>query len=95
MAYTVMIILESRQDSVEQLKQLLISIVDPSRRESTCLEYRLHQSITNPAQFVLYERWESKEAHQQQFQKPYILALGENIGQFLAGPYQVILAEEV
>ncbi|MCC2666277.1 MAG: hypothetical protein K0S63_193 [Gammaproteobacteria bacterium] len=93
--YTVIVTLEAKTGKESELKQLLTNVIAPSRSESTCLEYRLHQDLDNPEKFVLYENWESKDAHQKQFQKPYIIALGEKIGELLANPYQAIFAEEV
>lgn len=93
--YTVIITLEAKSGKESELKQLLINVIEPSRSEAACLEYRLHQDLSNPSKFVLYENWESREAHQKQFQKPYIIALGEKIGDLLASPYQAVFAEEV
>jgi quinol monooxygenase YgiN len=45
--------------------------------------------------FVLYEAWTSKEAHAQQFTKPYILELGNKLGDLLAQPYQVMFVNEI
>ncbi len=73
----------------------MTNVIQPSHNESTCLEYRPHQDLSNSAKFVLYEIWESREAHQKQFQKPYIIALAEQIGELLASPYQAIFAEEL
>lgn len=86
--YAVLAILEAKPGKKVELKQALIAVVEPSRAEKTCLEYRLHQDYNNPAQFILYENWESKEAHQEQFSKPYIIELINKIGDWLAVPYQ-------
>ena len=93
--YTVIVNLEAKSDKASELKNLLTNVIEPSRNESTCLEYRLHQDLSNPAKFVLYEIWESKDAHQKQFQKPYIIALAERIGDLLASPYHAVFAEEL
>ena len=94
-AYTVMAFLEAKPGKESELKQRLDDVVGPSRAENTCLEYRLHQDLNNPAQFVIYENWQSKEAHQLQFQKSYITALIEKLDGLLAKPYQAIFAEEI
>lgn len=94
-AYIVLAILEAKPGKEEELKQLLISVIPPSRSEETCLEYYLHQDINNPFQFFLYEKWANKEAHEAQFSKPYIIALAEKIGDLLAKPYNVIFGEEL
>lgn len=93
--HTVMVILEAKAGSENELQSALEAVVKPSRSEQTCLEYRLHKSIDNPGQFILYENWISKEKHQEQFTKPYILELGSKLESLLARPYQAIFANEV
>ncbi|MGO9021017.1 MAG: putative quinol monooxygenase [Syntrophobacteraceae bacterium] len=45
----------------EDLKKLLLALIDPSRSDEGCINYDLHQAIDNPALFVFYENWQSKE----------------------------------
>lgn len=94
-AWTVMCIVEAKPGKEEELKQQLMNVIEPSRKESTCLEYHLHEDINNSARFVLYEKWESKEAHQQQFQKPYILAFASKLDGLLEKPYEAFFLEEL
>lgn len=93
--YTVVVVFEAKPGEENTLASALEAVVQPSRTETTCLEYRLHKSVENPSQFVLYENWESKEKHQEQFSKPYTLELGEKLSSLLAKPYQVIFAEKL
>lgn len=46
----------------ERARALLSSIVAPTREEPGCLAYDLHQSATEPTEFLFYERWSSDEA---------------------------------
>ena len=93
--HTVVVVLEAKPGKESDLAAALEMVVQPSRAEKTCLEYRLHRSLENQGQFVLYENWESKEKHQAQFAKPYIVTLGEKLNDLLGKPYQVIFAEEI
>ena len=93
--YTVIVILEAKPGMEAVVKQALINVIEPSRSEKTCIDYRLHQNIENPAQFVLYENWISKEAHKEQFNKPYITAVIEQLDGLLVRPYQIINAQEL
>lgn len=93
--HTVLVIMEGIKGKEDALKNALMSVVEPSRSESSCLEYRLHQDKNNPTQFILYENWESAQLHQEQFKKSYIIALIEKIEPLLAKPYQVIFANEI
>ena len=70
--YTVIASVEAKPEKIAELKQALLQVVGPSKKESTSLEYRMFQDRTNPARFVFYEVWVSKEGHEQQFTKPYI-----------------------
>ena len=93
--HTVVVIIEGIKGKEDDLKKALIDVIEPSRSENSCLEYRLHQDKHNHAQFVLYENWKSAELHQEQFNKPYIVSLGDKIEHLLAKPYQVIFANEL
>jgi len=93
--YTVIAIVEAKAGKETELKQALEQIVAPSRAKPACIEYRLHQDATNPAVFILYENWKSKELHAQQFQKPYILELIPKLSDLLAKPYQGFFAHEI
>jgi len=93
--WIVLVILEAKPGRADKLKKLLKGIVLPSRSESTCIKYHLHQDINNPDQFFLYEHWESKEAHEKQFSKPYIENLSKKIEDFLEKPYKVIFGNEI
>ncbi len=90
-----MVTLEAKPEKVEELRQDLLHIQNLSRKENSCLEYRVHQDINNSCQFFLYENWATKEEHQQQFQKPYIISFGEKLDGLLAKPYQAIFSKEI
>jgi quinol monooxygenase YgiN len=54
---TVVAKLVARQEDVEDVKDWLTKMVVPTRCESGCIEYILHQDNTNPAVFIFYENW--------------------------------------
>lgn len=45
-----------------RLQQALLSLIEPTRRESGVLQYELHQDLSEPRRFVFVERWKSEEA---------------------------------
>jgi quinol monooxygenase YgiN len=56
----------AKKDCVEAVKTELLKLIAPTRQESGCIEYNLHQDNDDPAVFVFYETWESLtclEAH--------------------------------
>ena len=48
-------------DQVEALKELLISLVEPTRQEPGCLYYELLQNQQDPTDFTFIEEWESQK----------------------------------
>jgi quinol monooxygenase YgiN len=48
-------------DKVELVKAELLKLIDITRAEAGCIKYDLHQDNTNPAHFIFYENWESRE----------------------------------
>jgi quinol monooxygenase YgiN len=49
----------AKRDSVEAVKAELFKLVAPTRKESGCIEYSLHQDNSDPSIFLFYETWES------------------------------------
>ena len=58
-----------------RLKKELLGLVAPTRAEAGCLGYDLHQSQTDPAQFVFYETWKSQADLDAHFETPHIKAI--------------------
>lgn len=44
-------------DKVEQLKSVLLGLVEPTRLEKGCISYQLLQDKTDLAEFVFIEEW--------------------------------------
>jgi len=56
---TVVATVIAKKDSVKEVKTELLKLIEPTRKESGCIEYNLHQDNEDPALFVFYETWES------------------------------------
>ncbi len=56
---TVVAKLAARKDAVETVKAEVLKMVEPTRLEPGCIEYRLHQDNEDPAVFLFYENWEN------------------------------------
>lgn len=93
--HTVIVTLEAKQGKEKELEAALTTAALASRSEHACLEYRLHRNLENTAQFILYEIWESKEKHQEQFTKPYIKKLANQLPDLLANSFSAIYAEQL
>ncbi|WP_144209684.1 putative quinol monooxygenase [Shewanella donghaensis] len=54
----------TKADKVELVKAELLKLMDITRAEAGCINYDLHQDNTNPAHFMFYENWASRELWQ-------------------------------
>ena len=63
----------------EAVKQALMSLVEPTRKEPGCLCYNLHQSKADKTQFMFYEQWASKDALTAHGKTPHMKALGAKL----------------
>ncbi len=78
-----------------QVRQELLSLIGPSRKDAGCLNYDLHQAADNPALFMFHENWTSKAHLDQHLQKPDLQAVLARVGQLVAEPPQITLWEKI
>ena len=62
---TIVARIEAKNDCIDLLKTELLKLIEPTRNEAGCVQYDLHQDNENPAIFLFYERWESREIWQE------------------------------
>ena len=78
-----------------ELRQELMALIGPSRKDAGCLNYDLHQAVDNPAVFVFHENWASKEMLDRHFQMSHVQAALGRMGQLVAEPPQITLWEKI
>ena len=61
----------------EALKQELLKLIEPTRREEGCLQYDLHVATDHPGRFVFYENWTSRVALDKHLQSPHLQAFAK------------------
>ena len=61
-------------DQIDRVKAELEKLVSITRAEEGCIQYDLHQDNENPAHFLFYENWESREHWQAHMRAPHLLA---------------------
>ena len=50
--------------AVDRVRSELEKLIAPTRAESGCLQYDLHQDDVKPEHFLFFENWESRELWQ-------------------------------
>ncbi|PSW20159.1 antibiotic biosynthesis monooxygenase [Photobacterium sanctipauli] len=54
----------AKEDKIELVKAELLKLIEITRAEEGCINYDLHQDNENPAHFLFFENWTSRELWQ-------------------------------
>ena len=61
---TIVAHITAKSDKIELVKAELQKLINTTRSEAGCVQYDLHQDNQNPAHFMFYENWDSRELWQ-------------------------------
>jgi quinol monooxygenase YgiN len=78
-----------------EVLKLLISLVEPSRKDAGCVNYDLHRSHDDPASFLFHENWSSREHLNQHLAKPDVQATLSKLGSLVAEPLEISLWDRI
>jgi quinol monooxygenase YgiN len=74
---TVVAIMKAKPGKEDELRAAALALVEPTRKEEGCVQYDLHQHLSDPAWLVFYENWSSLEALERHASSPHLKAFGE------------------
>ena len=69
-------LMKAKPGQEEAVQEVLLGLVEPTRKESGCLSYNLHRSKSDKTQFLFYEQWASQAALDSHGKSPHMKALG-------------------
>lgn len=78
----------------ETVLKELSDLLAPTREEAGCIRYDLHRGTDDPAVFIFYETWKSKQDLEEHLEKPYLQALLGKIKDLFAEPPVINLLEK-
>ena len=61
---TIVANIKAAPGKIDLVKAELEKVIPITRAEAGCIQYGLHQDNDNPAHFMFYENWESRELWQ-------------------------------
>ncbi|MFJ4676350.1 MULTISPECIES: putative quinol monooxygenase [Kitasatospora] len=73
-----------KPERVDELRELLLSFVEPTRAEEGCLEYHFHEKRDEPGVFVFYEAWRTEADLAAHLALPHLRAFQERRMDYLA-----------
>ena len=71
---TIVANIHAHADQIELVRAELEKLIPITRAEEGCLQYDLHQDNENPAHFMFYENWQSREHWQAHMNAPHLVA---------------------
>ena len=74
---TIVADIHANPDQIDLVKAELKKLIPITRAEEGCIQYDLHQDNENPAHFLFYENWESRELWQAHMNAPHLAAYME------------------
>lgn len=92
---TVVARIKAKPGLEEQVKKELLGLVAPTRSESGCINYDLHQSLDDSNLFVFYENWTSKKDLEEHLEKPHLQAFKAKAEELLAEPLDISLLQMI
>lgn len=64
----------ARPDTVEEVRAILLSLIEPTHQEDCCIAYQLLHNRSDPTDFILDEEWTSEAGLDAHLQTPHITA---------------------
>lgn len=74
---TIVANIHANPDQIELVRAELEKLVPITRAEKGCLQYDLHRDNDNPAHFMFYETWQSRDLWQVHMNAPHLAAYME------------------
>lgn len=86
---TVVARIKARPGMEEKVRQELLKLLAPTRRETGCINYDMHQSTSDNSLFLFYENWQSVDDFQNHLRSPHIEAWFKLSHDLLAEPIEI------
>lgn len=71
-------------ENVEQVRAILMSLIEPTRKEEGCIQYQLLQNDTEPTDFTFVEEWTSNAALDAHLASSHIEAASNKLAGLIA-----------
>ncbi len=85
----------ARPETVDEVRRILLSLIEVSRAEPGCLKYELLQNADDPTDFTFVETFASEDALKLHAAAPYIAGLAPRLKELVARPSEVARYQNV
>ncbi len=77
------------------MENILVNVIEPTRKEEGNIANVLHRSVDNPDEFMFDEIWIDKESLEAHLKQPYINSAVEQMKTILAKPVELRRNSEI
>jgi len=92
---TVVATFQAKPGKAAELKQALIGLLAPTRREAGCINYDLHVLPEDPAKFLFHENWTSKAHLDAHLQSAHLKALLPRVPELAVAMPEITIWERI
>lgn len=92
---TVVATFQARPGKESELRNVLLGLLAPTRKEAGCVNYDLHQSPEEPARFLFHENWTSQAALDAHLQSAHIKALLPRVDELCVALPEIYIWEKI
>ncbi len=79
----------AKREKVEEVKRLLASLIEPTRKEAGCIRYEMWQNTKEPADLTFVEEWASREALDAHLETEHVTSVLQQLGGLLSGEVDI------
>ncbi|MDR3287996.1 MAG: antibiotic biosynthesis monooxygenase [Peptococcaceae bacterium] len=83
-----------KSENISAAAPLFRELIDATRKESGCIEYRLFIDSQAPAEYVFTEEWASQEALDTHMKSEHFQRIIPQIGELSSKPLEVAILSE-
>lgn len=87
--------LRARPDRVDELRDVLLGLIEPTRSEPGCLRYELLQNREDPTRFTFVEEWIDERALEDHFATEHIVDAAARFPDLLVGGLEIVRANRI
>jgi len=87
--------MSAKQGKEDDLRQTLLGLIGPTRKEDGCVQYDLHEDNSQPGRFLFFEKWESQEHLDRHLVTPHLEVLKSRMDELLAEPLRLLRMTQI
>jgi quinol monooxygenase YgiN len=78
-----------------EVRNQLVSLLVPSRKDAGCINYDLHENVDRPGEFLFFETWGSKAQLEDHLKQPHVQSVLGRIAPLLRENAQIALWKKI